>query len=80
MNHRKKIVAKTEEETTKIIEEENVLEKGESLVVNKVLLKPKKEVIEPAYRKTLFRSVCKVQGKCCQMIIDNGSTDNLVST
>eukprot|EP00253_Pinus_taeda_P036230 PITA_36230 len=31
-------------------------------------------------RKALFRTVCKSQGKCCKMIIDNGSTDNLVST
>ena len=61
-------------------EEENVPEKGEFLVVNKVLLKRAKEVIEPAQRKTLFKTVCKVQGKCCQMIIDSGSTDNLVST
>ena len=55
-------------------------EKGESLVVNKVLLKQTKEAAEPAQRKTLFRSVCKFQGKCCQLVIDSGSTDNLVST
>ena len=61
-------------------EEENIPERGESLVINKVLLKPTKEVIEPSQRKTLFRIVCKVQGKCCQMIIDSGSTNNLVST
>ena len=45
------------------------------MVVNKVLLKQAKEVTEPAQRKTLFRSICKVQGKCCQLVIDN-----LVST
>jgi len=49
-------------------------------VVKKVLLKPRKEVVELAQRKTFFKTVCKVQGKCCQMIIDSGSTDNLVST
>ena len=27
----------------------------------------------------LFRTVCKVKGKCCQLVIDSGSTDNLVS-
>ncbi len=80
MNQRNAIVAKTKEETTKVIEEENVLEQGESLVVNKILLKPAKEIVEPTQRKTLFRTVCKVQGKCCYMIIDSGSTDNLVST
>eukprot|EP00253_Pinus_taeda_P005681 PITA_05681 len=61
-------------------EEENTPEKGESLVLNKVLIKSAKEVTEPPQRKILFRTVCKVQGKCCQMIIDSGSTDNLVST
>ena len=62
------------------IEEEILPERGESLVVNKVLLKQTKEVTEPAQRKTLFRSICKVQGKCCQLVIDSGSTNNLVST
>eukprot|EP00253_Pinus_taeda_P014867 PITA_14867 len=80
MDQRNEIVEKTEEEATKVIEEENVPEKGESLVVNKILLKLAKEIVEPEQRKTLFRTVCKVQGKCCQMIIDSGSTDNLVST
>jgi len=63
-----------------VAKEENTPERGESLVVNKVLLKPAKEMAEPPQRKTLLRTMCKVQGKCCQMIIDSGSTDNLVST
>ena len=75
---RNAIVAQNGEEAT--IEEAILPEKGESLVVNKVLLKQTKEITEPAQRKTLFRSVCKVQGKCCQLVIDSGSTDNLVST
>ena len=28
----------------------------------------------------MFRTVCKVQGKCCKVIIDGQSIDNLVST
>eukprot|EP00253_Pinus_taeda_P029431 PITA_29431 len=63
-----------------VAEEENISERGEFLVVNNVLLKPAKEVVEPSQRKTLFRIVCKVQGKCCQTIIDSGNTNNLVST
>ena len=63
-----------------MLEEGNVPEKGESLVVNKVFLKPSKEVVEITQRKTLFKTVCKVQGKCCQMIIDSGNTNNLIST
>ena len=61
-----------EETTTTVTKEENIPERGESLVV--------KEIVEPSQRKTLLRTVCKVQRKCCQMIIDSGSTDNLVST
>eukprot|EP00253_Pinus_taeda_P003119 PITA_03119 len=63
-----------------VTEEVDTPKSGESLVFNKVLLKSAKEVTELPQRKALFRTVCKVQGKCCQMIIDSGSTDNLVST
>ena len=49
-------------------------------MLHKVLLKPIKEVIEQTQRKALFRTVCKSRGKCCKLIIDSGSTDNLVST
>ena len=63
-----------------VTEEVDTPKSGESLVHNKVLIKPAKEVTEPPQRKTLFKTICKVQGKCCQMIIDSGSTDNLVST
>ena len=52
----------------------------ESLIMNKVLLKPKKEQAEPTQRKYLFKAMCKFQGKCRKMVIDSGSTDNLVST
>eukprot|EP00253_Pinus_taeda_P015993 PITA_15993 len=63
-----------------VTKEVNTEERGESLVLNKVLLKPAKEMAEPPQRKDLFVTMCKVQGKCCQMIIDSGNTDNLVST
>ena len=48
--------------------------------MNKVVFKPEKESVEPTQRKALFRTMCKVKGKCCKMVIDGGSTDNLVST
>lgn len=75
-------VAQVEGEATTIAvkEEENIPERGESLVVNKFLLKLAKGIVEPSQRKTLFRIVCTIQGKCCEMIIDSGSTNNLVST
>eukprot|EP00253_Pinus_taeda_P007896 PITA_07896 len=61
-------------------EVENVAETGEALVLNKVLLKPTKETAEQTQWKALFRTVCKSHGKCYKLIIDNGSTDNLVAT
>eukprot|EP00253_Pinus_taeda_P015261 PITA_15261 len=60
-------------------EAENTPETGEALVLNKVLLKPAKEIAELDQRKALFRIVCKSRGKCCKLIIDSGSTDNLVA-
>eukprot|EP00253_Pinus_taeda_P003555 PITA_03555 len=60
-------------------EAENTPETGEALVLNKVLLKPAKEVAEPDQRKALFCTVCNSRGKCCKLIIDSGSTDNLVA-
>eukprot|EP00253_Pinus_taeda_P005588 PITA_05588 len=65
--------------TTPPQEAKNAPETGEALVLHKVLLKQVDESIEQTQRKALFRTVCRSQGKCCKMIIDSGSTDNLVS-
>eukprot|EP00253_Pinus_taeda_P014170 PITA_14170 len=72
-------VAQLEETATLPQEAENAPETGEALVLHKVLLKPVKESPEQTQRKALFRTVYKSQGKCCKLIIDSGSTDNLVS-
>jgi hypothetical protein len=52
---------------------------GKSLTVHKVLLKPEKEVEDTAQRCRLFRTTCKTKGWKCKVIVDSGSTDNLVS-
>ena len=49
-------------------------------MLKRVLVKTEKHVHEPVQRKSLFSLRCKSQGKCCKMVIDSGSTDNLVST
>eukprot|EP00253_Pinus_taeda_P036392 PITA_36392 len=72
-------VAQPEEVELQPREVENVAETGEALILNKVLLNPAKEMREQNQRKALFRTVCKSHGKCCKLIIDNGSTDNLVA-
>ena len=48
-------------------------EQGETLLLRKV-------IDEPFQRRILFKTVCKAKGKCCKLIIDSGSNDNLVST
>jgi hypothetical protein len=46
----------------------------------RVLLKPEKKIVEELeQRKKVFKTKCKVQGKCCNLVIDGGSTKNLVS-
>lgn len=64
------------------VEEENklaYLEDGEALIMRRVLLKPKKEQKEPIKRRSLFKTICNARGKCCIVIVDNDSMNNLVS-
>ena len=51
------------------------VERGEVLV-NKMVI-PSSE-IEPRQWRSLFRTRCKYEGNCCDVIIDGGSTKNLV--
>jgi hypothetical protein len=43
-------------------------------------LTPEKEVESSVQRNRLFRTACKTKDRVCKVIVDNGSTDNLVST
>ena len=72
-------VAEDREETKEETEVNNPLEDGEALMLKRVLVNTEKQVHEPVQRKSLFRTRCKSQGKCCKMVINSGSTDNLVS-
>ena len=80
VRHRGAHVTQGEEEDINPWIMEDVPETREALVMTKVLLKKVKEVDEHAQQKAFFRTICKVKGKCCKIIIDGGSTDNLVST
>jgi hypothetical protein len=51
-----------------------------SLMMQKVLLMLEKEVENPVQRNNLFRTACKTKDRVCKVIVDNGSTDNLIST
>eukprot|EP00253_Pinus_taeda_P016833 PITA_16833 len=72
-------VSQPEEAKAPPQEVENMHEIGEALVLNKVLLKPAKELADQTQWKALFRTMCKSHGKCCKLIIDSRSTDNLVA-
>ena len=56
-----------------------MLETEEVLMMHKVLLKAKIKTVEPVQRKSLFNTMCKERCKCCRLVIDSGSTNNLVS-
>jgi hypothetical protein len=48
-------------------------------MMRKVLLKPEKELENPAQRNSLFQTVCKTKDRVCKVIVDSGSKDNIVS-
>jgi hypothetical protein len=54
-------------------------ESGRSLMMQKVLLTLGKEVEDSARRTRLFRIACKMKDWKCKVIVDSGSTDNIVS-
>ena len=54
------------------------MEKGENLMLRRVLVK---ELVKEEHKKRreLFITTCKILGKVCKVIIDSGSTDNVMS-
>ena len=51
-------------------------EKGESLLVWQVLIGQR--TMKSCQRTSLFKTRCKFGGKVCNVIVDGGSTNNLV--
>jgi hypothetical protein len=49
-------------------------------MMRKVLLTPKKEVEDTTQRIRLFKTACKTKDRVCKVIMDSGSTNNLIST
>jgi hypothetical protein len=49
-------------------------------MMRKVLLTPETKVEDMAQRNRLFKTTCKTKYRVCKVIVDSGSTDNLVST
>ena len=51
---------------------------GENLMVRRTLCNKGSDE-EPILRRSLFKTRCKMTGKCCKVIIDSGSSKNLAS-
>jgi hypothetical protein len=51
-----------------------------SLGIHKIILTPEKEVESSVQRSRLFRTTCTTKDRKCKVIVDSGSTDNLVSS
>jgi hypothetical protein len=49
-------------------------------MMRKVLLNPKKETENPTQRNSLFRTAFKTKDRVCKVIVESGSTNNLIST
>jgi len=49
-------------------------------MMRKILLNTEKEIENPIQRNNLFRTTCKTKDRVCKVIVDSGSTNNLVST
>jgi hypothetical protein len=54
---------------------EEDLDEKVTIVLQRILLVPKEE----GQRKNLFRTYCAINKKVCNLIVDNGSCENLVS-
>ena len=48
-------------------------------MMRKIILNPEKEMENLVQRNSLFRTACKTKDRVCKVIVDSGSTDNLVS-
>ena len=56
----------------------SALEAGENLMVRGTLCNKESDE-EPILRRSLFKTRCKMNGKCYKVIIDSGSSTNLAS-
>ena len=54
------------------------LENSENLMLGRILWNEEADE-EPILRRSLFKTICKIIGKYCKIIINSGSLDNLAS-
>jgi hypothetical protein len=73
-------ISKAQKRNVKEEMKAEVVEEGRSLMMRKFIVNLEKGVREPIQRNNLFRTSCKTRDMVCKVIIDSGSTNNLVST
>ena len=54
-------------------------EEGLALVMKKTLLAPKQQEQEDWLRSNIFHTTCNISGRICNLVIDGGSYENVVS-
>ena len=70
-----------EEEEAKLLPKEVEAKRGENLMLRRTLISGNKVTPEvDQRRKSVFRTKYKCREKVCKVIIDGGTTDNIVST
>ena len=68
-----------ESDDDKLVGGDNEEEDGVVLVMKKTLLTPRKEEGDEWLQDNIFHSICTILGKVCQLVIDGGSCENVVS-
>jgi hypothetical protein len=68
-----------ESDDEELVGGDNEEEEGVVLVMKKTLLTPRKEEEDDWLRDNIFHSTCSILGKVCQLVIDGGSCENVVS-
>ena len=77
----KRVMMAQEEEGAELLPEEIEAERSENLMFRRTLIFGNKLTPEVDWRrKSVFCTKCKCRDKVCKVIVDGGSTDNLVST
>lgn len=79
LNSEKRVAYAQEDSGSSCTNEGSKLESemGENLMIRKVFIRQPNQS-EPKQRRALFRVRCKIQGKFCNVIVDSGSTYNII--
>ena len=75
----KRITYAQEENYTKDSKVDHIESKKEEKLMFRRVTIEQPALDEPKHRRALFRIRCKILGKVCKVVVDFGSTDNIIS-